>query len=171
MKTFDQLNAALQSGHVMRFHTRRTLHPQNVAAHSANVALIAYALSGGRPSTELLLAALTHDMEERWTGDVPAPVKWASPALDAELDRLGAQWRQEHTGLETFPLTEEERRVLKAADYIDGAMFCYYEMQSGSRVLRATLERYIGALNGLRHVSPLIADIIYELSKELEHVR
>lgn len=165
MKTFTQLRAALEAGHVTRFHTRRVVHPQNVAAHSANVALIAYALSDGRPSAELLMACLTHDLEERWTGDIPAPVKWASPVLDAELFRLAADWKHQHTGLETFPLTKLEERILKAADSIDGAMYCHFELMSGSRVLLPTLERYCSVLEAYEDF-PLAAATAAFLKKE-----
>lgn len=156
-----QILAMLDAGHVTRFHTRRVLRPQSVAAHSANVALLAMAFFGGveRTRAEALAYALTHDLEERWTGDVPAPVKWASAELDATLEGLGAKWLYQHTGLARPVLSPEEHFVLKLADAVDGAVYCYFELQQGSRVLLPTLERYLSHFRrlGLKSGHPLPA--------------
>ena len=64
----------LEGGEVKRYHTMPTIGEQTVANHSWGVAVI---LSWLKPdiSPKALLKALTHDVAEKQTGDMPAPTK------------------------------------------------------------------------------------------------
>lgn len=74
----------LRASHVKRWHIVQTAREQTVAEHSFNVAVIAGSLAAGMRWGGLLVAqnklsllnwALTHDMIESITGDVPTPFK------------------------------------------------------------------------------------------------
>lgn len=76
---FDRLENTLQAGEVVRYHTTPRVRSQNVAAHSWGVAVIAMALTQNVNDADkikrLLFDALTHDVAELFTGDIPTPAK------------------------------------------------------------------------------------------------
>lgn len=118
-------------GEVKRMHTVPTLREQTVAAHSFGVAWWCWMLSPAqRPSANLLMAALAHDVPEHAVGDIPAPTKRLLgrdqlDAMEAEADLAG--------GLPVFELTEAEARILKMADCFDLLMTCVKEAEMGNR--------------------------------------
>lgn len=120
-----------EGGHVQRCHNLPHHGEYSVAAHSWHVAILLMVLHPN-PSKELLLAALTHDVAERWTGDVPAPAKWASPKLKDHLDALEG-------GIEialgiASQLTTEEQRWLKACDLLELELWCMDQIALGNKV-------------------------------------
>lgn len=121
-----------RGGRTQRCHTQPIIRQQNVADHSFGVAWWCYLLSPlRRPSAELLLTALAHDMAEHETGDVPSPTKEVlgiRPMLNAYEDRLMA----EHT-LVMPGITEDEKRILKLADSLELMQLCLRERTMGNR--------------------------------------
>ncbi len=133
-----------------RFHTNPVLHEQNVAEHSFGVAMLVWVLAG---STEpgvrlpLLMAALTHDLAEHSMGaDMASPAKRAMPDVyDATGERLGSfreVWgAAEQAHLQTvqldfeFTLSAEEKRILKLADAMEGALYCIRERAMGNKLI------------------------------------
>lgn len=110
---------------VKRFHTTNLLVPETVGHHSAGVAYLCYLINpgGAMPRPELLLAALTHDHVEQHTGDIPAPAKWAHPALAHALESAEKDYETHNWGL-----ASEEQRVLKQADMLDLVLKCQEEV-------------------------------------------
>lgn len=96
------LNDVLRSGYVRRYHANPDLAHvgDTVAHHHAMVAQIVLRLNPGA-SADLIAAALHHDCGEMMVGDLPAPLKGASPDLAAahaqiEVEaarRMGAHYR------------------------------------------------------------------------------
>jgi len=80
-------------------------------------------------SKQLLLAALTHDAAEYYTGDIPFPAKQASPELKSVLDNLERQW-EEQNGVH-FDLHPEETYFLKLADTLSGMWYCIQQVREG----------------------------------------
>lgn len=114
----------LRAGDVSRYHTIG-VNMQTVGHHSWGVAMLISKLHPN-PSVNLLKAALWHDMAERVTGDLPAPVKWNNPQIAKALEELEAQYMVQN-GL-TCPLTLEEVQWLKFCDMLE----CYfYAEQAG----------------------------------------
>lgn len=70
MLTLEQLKLALNLHNIRRFQTHRMQASKSVAEHSFRMAVV-YTYLGG---TEIL-AALSHDIEEAHTGDLPSPIK------------------------------------------------------------------------------------------------
>lgn len=113
---------------VKRFHTVR-MQPQTLADHCHGVILAL--LAAGCRGHDLLTAAALHDAAEVHTGDIPAPAKWASPALEDALQAIELQFNIEN---DIKPnLTEYEKLALSWADSFDLAMRCQEEMMQGNR--------------------------------------
>jgi 5'-deoxynucleotidase YfbR-like HD superfamily hydrolase len=137
-KLAAQLRAFTRAGDVARFHTRPQLQPQNVGAHCYGVAWLCWLLRGGRPTAELLYAALIHDTPEFVTGDTPGPIKHQMGNGLVEMER--AVYRKAQ--LREPELDDEERRVLHLADSLDGLRHCVRERQLGNQLLKTCYERY-----------------------------
>lgn len=133
---------ARKAGQVKRYHQFRLLHEETVAEHSFNVVNLVLILTNGTASAALLVAAITHDMGEYVSGDIPAPVK-RGLGIDAQaiLEIL------ENTGLSSIhhnlaPITTEETFTLKVADYLDGLLKCREEIRLGNMEMILVGEQY-----------------------------
>lgn len=118
----------LQSGNVVRFHNSIGMDCQKNSDHQWEVALILQHIYP-QCSKELLLAALTHDAAEYFTGDIPFPTKQASPELKSVLDKLEREW-EERMGVH-FDLHPEEKFFLKLADTFSGMWYCILQVREG----------------------------------------
>jgi 5'-deoxynucleotidase YfbR-like HD superfamily hydrolase len=136
----NKIKFIVDGSEVRRFHTIRTVKEETVGHHSLLVAMICRLLSTNCSNT-LLLAALTHDLAESVTGDIPAPVKarMSKAALgkteEEILDDIGLGYVKE--------LTIEERRVLTLADRLAGLVFCRQEISMGNTLIKPCLYNYI----------------------------
>lgn len=131
-----QLAALSRGSYVVRFHTRPQVQPQNVGHHTYGVIYLCWVLYGGKPSAALITRAITHDTPEFKTGDVPGPVKSANALRPMEEAVLAQAF------LPTPPLTDDEERVLRLADLLEGMRHCVYERQLGNQLIRTCYERY-----------------------------
>lgn len=127
----------MDGGEVTRYHTVRNIQNETVGHHSFGVAMYCYLMT--RPSTNLLMAALTHDLAEHQTGDIPSPSKKAY-GIGEQVNALEEKLLRS-VGLE-FELTIDERRTLKLADIFQGMSFCLRELQLGNRNIETIYKRY-----------------------------
>lgn len=97
-------------------------------------------LCDGCPSTQLLMAALGHDLAEQYVGDIPSPTK-RELKISEKLGHLEDTILHRH-GAHVI-LTADEKRTLKIADCLDGMMFCVSELRSGNRRAHIIYERYL----------------------------
>lgn len=117
---------------VKRFHTVKRLREETVGHHSANVCGILLALDK-HCSRDLLVAALTHDLAEQHTGDVPAPAKWESDNLRNTLRHVEVNWLVEHVEPHlTGGTSLWEEAMLKLADMTDLVLSCIEEKRMGN---------------------------------------
>jgi len=134
-----------EAGNVVRFHTKRVIHRQNLAEHSWGVALTLTHICV--PSPQLLKAALVHDLAESVTGDVPATAKWDSIELRGALADLEGKFEYQH-GINVH-LTQEEKQLLRWADMFELVLYCSKEVMMGnsamSEIMRVGIE-YLDAL-------------------------
>lgn len=136
------LEELLKTGQVKRYHTEAPLRPQDVAQHVYNVVWLCWWLTDGAPSAQLLMAALSHDSGERWTGDMPAPVK-RKLGVGYTMEVMEAQALAD-IGVElNLRLSPEEDKVLRVADALEGVFYCYREVQCGNLDMKACLDRYV----------------------------
>jgi 5'-deoxynucleotidase YfbR-like HD superfamily hydrolase len=101
---------------------------QNLAAHSFGVAMLVQQVFP-ECRKELLLAVLHHDLPEYVTGDIPAPVKRASPAISVALEDLE---RGTAPLYQDFNLLPSEASVLKWADLMELVLWCLEEVMLGN---------------------------------------
>lgn len=157
---------------VRRWGLMRAAESENVAEHSYQVAVVAHALAviGNRSGTThadpaaVALAALFHDAGEVLTGDLPTPVKYASPEMrkaykglehDATrrlLTMLPEDLRGDYAPL-LFPEDAEVRRLVKAADKLTAYLKAVQEDALGNREFaqaKAALYAQLGDLGGGR---------------------
>lgn len=133
---------------VARYHQYTTTGVDNVGKHSAGLALFLVLMNDTLPRSELLVAALAHDLPEGEMGDVPSPAKKAWPesakiALEIEETRLNTE-----AGLNHW-LTSDEQRQLKLADCYDGLMFCIEERRRGNCEIKVVGDKYLQYISEL----------------------
>lgn len=123
------IKTILNSGNVVRFHNHAGIDKQKNSEHEWGTALIVQHIFP-ECSKELLLAALTHDAHEYFTGDIPFPVKQSCPELKSMLASLESKWEAEN-GIDKN-LTSEEKVCLKIADVLEGMWYCLVQVRQGN---------------------------------------
>ena len=124
--------------HVHRWGILRKSRQQNVAEHSYFVAMYCIELVdslGLRPFVQadrLIQRALTHDLGEVWTGDIPSPVRRRIKNGLVELEYLKMGEVFPHF----FGLVPEEPlagKILKVADLLEACMYLADEENLGNK--------------------------------------
>ena len=139
MTLFEQISHLRTFGATQRFHAERIVgSKETVFHHSASTALILITVLGEECSRELIKAALMHDLEEGITGDVPAPVKWS---LDGALEKLEKQIL-EFYGICYPDLSEHDKDLLKAADFLDAVFTCLEQRLMGNQFVDSIYDNY-----------------------------
>jgi 5'-deoxynucleotidase YfbR-like HD superfamily hydrolase len=119
----------LDGGEVKRYHTLSTIGEQTVGSHSWGVAVI---LNWLKPdiSKTAILKALTHDVAEKLTGDMPAPTKWNNKDLALEL-ALVEKNIEKNLGVD-YELTPEEKEFFKQSDLFELLFYCVNQRSLGN---------------------------------------
>ena len=131
MNNSKKLKIYREGGFVKRCHARQMHREYLVGQHSFNVAGIIMTFCPS-PSLALIKAALWHDVPERFTGDVPTPVKQLAPEI---RDLLRLVERRVLTAVdEDFEdtLTDKEKEWLKAADMVELWLWAREEVALGN---------------------------------------
>lgn len=160
----EHLDFIINGAETKRYHTWPTLREQTVGAHSFSVAMLCALMAqeadpeqGEGLTVPLLMAALTHDLPEHKLGDLPAPAKRSMPPLadgrsfrehwgemeDALLQEVGLDW--EHL------LGPKQRRWLKLADAMDGALYCIRERAMGNSLIGTVFNNFRSYVQQLLH--------------------
>lgn len=156
--------------YIERWSLMRNTREENICEHSHEVAVLVHALAllhnrryGGHADPgRCALLALYHDAPEILTGDLPTPVKYDNPAIrdayrqvesvaaDRLLSMLPADLREDYAPLlRESEGTEEERRLVKAADKLSALIKCVEELKQGNREFaraRAATEQAVRAM-------------------------
>ena len=142
---------------VKRFHTQSIIQEDTVGHHSANVAALIIWLSHPSPPTsEILCAAILHDVGEYWTGDSPAQIKWSSNTLKDELDRLEKiGWENFGWNYPEFNLCSDDLRMLKFCDISELCLKCIHEIELGNKTVLDIGYRCVEKLDHLLNSEPL----------------
>ena len=119
----------LSGGDVKRYHTLPTIGEQTVANHSWGVAMILHWLEPTINKT-VMLKALTHDVAEKQTGDIPAPTKWNNKSLAKRLAAFERRIEKE-LGID-YNITEKERVLFKQADLFELLLYCVKQRSLGN---------------------------------------
>jgi len=130
--------------HVRWFNTMPCIIPMSVAEHSYVVAVIVMMMKGAENTPDMLKAALLHDIEEGFTGDLNALAKRMDDGVGKAWKKL-KQLTMENIVLEDSGLREElgyfwklaqDDVLLKAADIVSMWLYCIEEVDLGNTTIR-----------------------------------
>ncbi len=151
--------------YINRWGLMRSTVSENIQEHSHMVAVLAHALAvirneqygGTIDPGRVALAALYHDAAEIFTGDLPTPVKYATPSIlnayreveDTAAQRLLAMLPTTMQPAFETVLGETDPEILhlvKAADKLSAHIKCLEELKSGNVEFRAAAQQTLAAL-------------------------
>lgn len=131
---------------VKRWGTIQTLQHQSVAEHSYNVTAYVAGIckAMGTPSSHMgpiLVWALSHDLEEAITNDIPTPAK---KRLKGSIDffQMKAVGEDNFWPIDTDEMDETDFQIVKLADLLDAAVFLQRETQLGNNMMEDLRNRY-----------------------------
>ena len=152
--------------YIGRWGLMRNSLQENIQEHSHMVAVLAHALAvirrdkfGGTVDPGHVAAvALYHDATEIFTGDLPTPVKYANPDIQAAYkaieqnaaDRLTATLPEELRPSFSGLLSETDPQVtnlVKAADKLSAYLKCLEELKAGNLEFQSAANQTLEALN------------------------
>lgn len=137
--------------YITRWSLMRNSVSENIQEHSHMVAVLAHALGViGRDvygknynPDACAAAALFHDAPEIFTGDLPTPIKYHSPAIrdayrqveteaaEKLLSMLPEELRDAYAPM-LRETDQEVRRIVKAADKLSAYIKCLEELEAGN---------------------------------------
>ena len=131
LKDINKVRAIREGGNTERCHTTPHHGSYSVAEHGWGVATL-LAILHPNPSRDLILAGMWHDVHERWTGDIPSPIKWClGNVTKDELKRLAESIDSSLTI--NFDLSTEDRKWLKACDMLEFWLWSIDQIALGNR--------------------------------------
>lgn len=147
-KSVEKLLLVRKGHSVKRCHTEPIIGNYFVGQHSAGVAALLLAFTNGEASSELLTAALYHDVPECVLGDLPAPTRWYNtPETQHALDLAENRFIKAH-GL-YVQLDSEEKELLYVADKMELMFFCKEQRGMGNTLVDGMFWRLVDRLSEL----------------------
>jgi 5'-deoxynucleotidase YfbR-like HD superfamily hydrolase len=169
VNAINKLKFITSAYRVQRYHTSsRVKEKQLLGQHSAGVAMAYVVLCqtlGQGIDPNGVLVALTHDMGEFYTGDMPAPAKRAMNLRDA-FDAAENKARSVF-GVD-FGCGEQTLQLVKIADAIDGMLHCLWEANGGNRAALAVFDVFNNYVSEL--LEPAHGVIFHEIVVPLQNV-
>lgn len=152
-----------QGSEVERWHTKRMIQRNDVGHHSFHVAWFAWLLCPAGFSFaqryRVVMAALSHDLAEQTTGDVPGDFK-----RELQLREQFGQYEQaifKEVGLDFWSsLDIAEERIVKFADMLEGAFFIISEASLGNARVGEIYRNYREYVNSFKPFSETEAEIV-----------
>ena len=154
--------------YISRWGLMRSSIPENIQEHSHETAVFAHALGLIRAEIfhmpcdpgRLAVLALYHDASEILTGDLPTPIKYHDRAIHSaykDVERLAEeqliamlpQALRDAYRASIQPGTEEETRLVKAADKLSALVKCIEERKAGNREFLSAEEQTRAALTAM----------------------
>ncbi len=152
--------------YINRWGLMRNTVAENIQEHSHQVAVLAHALAviqnrffGGQVDPgAVAVAALYHDASEILTGDMPTPIKYDNPDIQAAykqvesmaeqklLSMLPEELRADFDDVVTIP-DPEVHALVKAADKLAAYLKCVEEVKAGNTEFRLAKQQTFAALN------------------------
>lgn len=132
MISIKKIIEAREGGAVERCHTTPHIGEYSNAKHQWGAAMLYLQLRGATAEGDTVTAILTHDLGERWAGDVPAPAKWAlSKSWLRELERNEKKCL-DYLGI-GVGLSEAEWRWVRGVDLLDLFLWAHEQVNMGNR--------------------------------------
>ena len=137
---------------IYRWGLMRNTKSENLSEHSLEVAFIAHALGiisnkkfGSNINADrLAVKAMFHDTSEIITGDMPTPIKYYNPEIKSVYKQIETvaedklisyvpEYLKEELSDIYKNITNDEKRLIKAADKISAYIKCLEELKMGNR--------------------------------------
>jgi len=179
---------------IHRWGLMHSTHVETIQEHSLRVAMIAHALaiirnrlfSGALRPERLAVLAMYHDASEVLTGDLPRPVKYFDPEIEASYHRIERVARDRLLAMVPEALrvdyvdlfhqdaaTTDERALVTAADKLCAYLKCLEEIATGNREFveaEKTLRQAIEAID-LPEVHYFVATFVPSFRLTLDDLR
>ena len=159
---------AFRMKYINRWGLMKNSRYENLTEHSAETAMLAHALavignkiySKSYDENKIALFALYHDVSEIITGDLPTPVKYFNEDIKSDfhdiedharrelLKKLPGELQSEYEDIITEKTTDEERRIIKAADKLSALIKCAEEVKNGNSEFTRAHDASFKALEG-----------------------
>ena len=137
----DKIKFTREAASVRRCHTMPIINEYNVGYHTFNMLAMLRILWPEAP-VRLLWAIIEHDIPERLTGDIPAPVKWFEIVQKEVLMKTEDQILIDVLGSNTVETLDiSEVKWLAGLDIFELALFCRDQMMLGNRNLEVMQQR------------------------------
>lgn len=151
--------------HIGRWGLMRNTVQENIQEHSHQVAVLAHALAviqnekfgGAIDVGQVAVVALYHDASEILTGDMPTPIKYYSPEIQAAYKQVEAVAEGKLIAMlppELQPIYTplisnrdgEIHRIVKAADKLSAYIKCVEEVAAGNAEFKVAKQQTYDAL-------------------------
>ena len=151
--------------YINRWGLMRNTQPENIQEHSHQVAVLAHAPAviqnryfGGQVDPgAVAVAALYHDASEILTGDMPTPIKYDNPDIQAAYKAVEAVAEQKLLSMlpedlrpdfaDVLTICDPEIHALvKAADKLSAYLKCVEELKAGNDEFKKAKEQTYAAL-------------------------
>lgn len=119
-----------EASKVERYHTLPHHGSYTVGQHSFDMMSLAWVLMPV-VTRNVMLAIMFHDLPERWTGDIPGPLKESDGEFGKRLAQLEARI-EASLGLKV-ELTEDERMWVKVLDKVECFLWCHDQINMGNQ--------------------------------------
>jgi len=151
MNGLDDIWLCRNAGLVQRMHIVPTIREHNVAEHTYNAMVIARELCnqaklGIAICRSVMEYLLYHDIEEVYTGDLPAYLK-SEEELSGVIKMVEERWSRAALPFHISEIKESSipivKQLAKISDCLELCMFCIEEIERGNRhpMLISTTER------------------------------
>ena len=158
MKPLIEAQLYRDASDTLRYHTQRTLRTQTVGQHTFNMLMLVQLICPVARK-EVLVAVMHHDLPEFFTGDMPAPIKRASPALKVLMDELETDLAPLY---KEFDLIPEEWALIKWVDLMELTMFGLEELKMGNRFVEDVVTNGIQWLSAVKAPNEIAARLLVE---------
>ena len=177
--------------YIDRWALMRNSQKENVQEHSHMVAVLAHALAvirrdvfgGTIDPGEVAVAALYHDAPEILTGDLPTPVKYFNPDIQAAYKQVEAVSADKLLGMlpdeirpAFTPYLKEEpgdiHDLVKAADKLSAYIKCVEELKMGNNEFRQAAEQTLELIkaSGLPEVDYFVEHFLPDFELTLDEL-
>lgn len=158
--------------YIRRWGLMRNVLSENLCEHSWETAVLAHALAtlrntrfGGHiDPNRVVVLALYHDAPEILTGDMPTPVKYASPRIRSAYGQVEQEAQNELLGLlpkdlaaeyapfirQDDPADKELLTLVKAADKLSALIKCVEERGMGNEEFTRAEDSTLASLEEMR---------------------
>jgi 5'-deoxynucleotidase YfbR-like HD superfamily hydrolase len=142
-----------RAGDVKRYHAQTHVVTQTVASHSWNLVRIATTIWPDIPR-HIILYCIYHDIAEGCVGDLPYTTKLRSKVIKDEIDGLESESILAMSKIWQTPilpaLTNEEKKFVKAVEYVEFAEYSWVEKNLGNRYIQVVLDRVLPLIHATK---------------------